>query len=131
MQVTRLTICVVNDSGRIESTDVDDAAPSDVVTAVEALDGTGEIYLGDPSDVWLGVAGGPARYFVGYCSSNAGTILQALAEDPPTESIEFVIGGQPTPMAPQYLVDRRTALDAALHFLTTHEPTSTVAWDER
>jgi hypothetical protein len=56
---------------------IEEPQPEDVITAIVALDGKGEIELDHPGVAWLGVAGGPRRYFVGYSRDDDGMIQQA------------------------------------------------------
>src|SRR4051794_25349078 len=109
--------------------EVDQPEVEQVVAAIRSLDGNGEVGLGDPPGVWLGIAGGPHRYFVGYTNPDAGLTLQARATEPSGNDIEAVIGGQPTTLSAAYLVPVELATAVALHFLETGEASPSVLWD--
>ena len=109
-------------------TKVDAASPEMVRSAIANLDGHGEVELLG-SGVWLSIAGGPDRMFIGYSNDADSQILQALADQPPREAIEVIIGGQQTTLAPQYLVSPHVAETVALHFLATGQPSPEIAWD--
>lgn len=110
--------------------EVEEPTAEDVLAAIGLLHGDGEVELGEPTGVWLGVAGGPERYFVGFTNAGAGLTLQARAAEPPGEPAQAVIGGQPTTLSPSYLVPIDVARSAALHFLTAQEPAPSVAWEQ-
>jgi hypothetical protein len=107
---------------------VDAPTAEEVVAAIEELHGDGEVGLGEPTGIWLGVAGGPDRYFVGYADAQAGLTLQARAEEADGHAVEALIGGQPTTLPPAYLVPIHVATAAALHFLEAEEPAPAVTW---
>jgi hypothetical protein len=109
--------------------EVDAPTAEDVVAAIEELHGDGEVGLGDPTGVWLGVAGGPDRYFVGYTDAQAGLTLQARAEEADCQPAETLVGDQPTTLPPAYLVPIDVATAAVLHFLEAEEPAPAVNWD--
>ena len=120
----RLTVAMPN-----AHREVDEPTPEDVVAAIGSLQGAGEVSLGEPTEIWLGVAGGPGRYFVGFSSVQDGTTLQARAIDPHGGPIDAVIGGQPTTLDPAYLVPIGVATTAALHFLQAEEASPAITWD--
>ncbi len=101
----------------------------DVIAAIQALHGDGEVGLGEPTSIWLGIAGGPDRYFVAYADAHAGLTLQARTETTGGQPVEALIGGQSTTLPPAYLVSIDVATSAALHFLETQEPAPAVTWD--
>jgi hypothetical protein len=121
----RLTVATLN-----ADREVDEPTAEDVLAAIHSLHGDGEVGLGEPTGIWLGVAGGPDGYFVGYTNAEAGLTLQARAAEPYAEPVEAVIGGQLTTLPPTYLVPIDVATSAALHFLKAQEPAPSVAWDQ-
>jgi hypothetical protein len=107
---------------------VTSATPSDVSDALESLDGTRDLYLSVAEPVWLGIAAGPDRFFLAWTDDGESCIYQAVASEPGPEHGEFIVGGQKTSLAPEYLVAKADALQAALHFLATGDRSPVVEW---
>lgn len=122
--MARLTVTLPDGDRTVEN-----PRPAEVETAIQSLDGDGEVHLGDPTEVFLGIAGGPHLFFVGYGRPNEGLMLQARSASPPESGLEVMIGGQRTTLEPQYLVPLEVASAAMRHFLATEEPSPTVGWD--
>ena len=100
-----------------------------MITAIATLDGSGEIELYHPGVAWLGVAGGPWRFFVGCSLDEDGTIQQVRNMDPLEGGAEFVVGGQPTTLASNYLIPLEVATAAALYFLRKGAADPSITWD--
>jgi Immunity protein Imm1 len=109
-------------------TRIDDVGHDAVISAIRTLDGHREVELFGRG-AWLGIAGGPDQLFIGYSTDVDGQILQALADHPSAEPVQVMVGGQPTTLAPEFLVPPEVAQKAALHFLATRRPSPEVAWE--
>ncbi len=95
---------------------VADPSPAELVAAIQALEGAGEVELDAPGRGWLGVAGGPRQYLVGFARASDEAIQQARGAERGGGSAEMVIGGQPSSIAAEYTVTLEAATAAALHF---------------
>ncbi len=115
--------------GLPRSKEQDNAGPTHLADALTALDDRREIELVGDSGAWLGIAGGPTYFFLGY-SGPDDTIWQAVADHPPTESTAVIIGGQPTVLSARYLVGAETARAAAVHFIKVEERLPTILWEQ-
>ncbi len=76
------------------------------------------------------MAGGPDKYFLGYCREGDGAILQARAVESVGGTVEMVIGGQPTSIEAEYTVTLDAATAAVLHFLETGEADPAIGWEQ-
>lgn len=122
--MTRLTVSSFDGERQVEP-----ATPEDAVAAIRSLGGEGDVSLGEPGDDWLGIAGGPALFFVGYSRAREGLTMQARATNPGSDPMQVVIGGQPTTLTPDYLVPLEVATAAAVHFLRYAEADPAIAWE--
>lgn len=119
------------DGWETQKTETDDATPEAVTAAVAAMNGRdlSEVYLHDPSGAWIGLLGGPDRYFVGFLETEEGPPYQALAGTTAAEAMTVIVGGQPTTLESKYLIPRKDAVAAALSFLGTGQQPQSLMWE--
>lgn len=110
------------------TTEIEDPDRDEVEAAIRELRGNGEVWLGEPALIGLGVTGGPERYFVGFTNQVQQIQLQALAADPPAEDAIAIIGGQNSALPSANLVSVEEALSAAMYFLTNQAPSPDLEW---
>jgi hypothetical protein len=109
--------------------EIEDPDPTQVEEAIKALSGDGEIWLGDPTRIGLGFAGGPERYFVAFASHVEGVQLQALASDPPSDDGVALVGGQVSTLPAACLVSVAEAISAAMYLLSAEGPDPEIEWE--
>jgi hypothetical protein len=83
------------------------------------------------AETFLGISGGPGRYFVGI-SDHAQRIGQLTStEGPSSDEGSVTIGGVPTSIPRRYLVGLPAATIAATHYLDTGQAAPELDWDWR
>ena len=129
-----LTTCRWRGRG-FESTEVRPATAADVSAAVVQLDGAefNDLYLTpDDSDpeTYFSVGGGPDLFLVFLCLANE-RFHDAYDPAGSDEEVLLVTGGQTGSFARRQLIDRSSALRAALTYCNDGSLDESVSWDSR
>jgi hypothetical protein len=111
-------------------TRIAEADTREIASAIDSLDGHRELYLTAAEAIWMGIAGGPERFFVAWTDDGVSAIFQARHTAPSGPDGEFIIGGVPTTLAAEYLVSKEAARSAADCFLTSSGRAANLQWEE-
>ncbi|WP_233153603.1 Imm1 family immunity protein [Kineosporia sp. R_H_3] len=111
---------------------VDAVTTAEAVAAIRSLVGSGrsEVYLGQPSGEWLGVAIADGGIFVGHNETEEGPSFQAVGPQDTGDLVELTIGGEPTTIADRYITSVGAAIGAAAHFVDHGGRWPAIEWDD-